>query len=57
MQLESTVFGICVIQIKPQLEKLLRLDCDALTKHVKLTEDLMTLFTKYNVHDDFSNLT
>lgn len=32
MQLDSSVFGVCVIQIKPQLEELLGLPLDALTK-------------------------
>jgi hypothetical protein len=34
MQLASTLFGIVVIQIKPQLEKLLRLPHDSLTKGI-----------------------
>ena len=46
MQLESTLFGVCVIQIKPQLEKLLNLTPDSLTKEIKLTQDLMELFIK-----------
>jgi hypothetical protein len=32
MQLASTLFAVCAIQIKPQLEKLLRLEHDSLTK-------------------------
>ena len=32
MQLESTLFGVAVVQIKPQLEKLLNLAEDSLTK-------------------------
>ncbi len=32
MQLASTLFAVCVIQIKPQLEKLLKLNNDTLTK-------------------------
>jgi len=34
MQLESTLFGMCIIQIKPQLEKLLRIPNDSLTKEI-----------------------
>jgi hypothetical protein len=34
MPLESSVFGVCVIQIKPQLEALLGLPPDALTKEM-----------------------
>merc|ERR1711966_83649 len=37
MQLESTLFGVVVIQIVPQLEKLLNLAPDALAKEVLLT--------------------
>jgi hypothetical protein len=52
MQLESSVFGVCVIQIKPQLEVLLGLPEDSLTKEIKLTEDLMQLFVEYQVPSD-----
>mmetsp|Transcript_26534 Transcript_26534/g.66767 ORF Transcript_26534/g.66767 Transcript_26534/m.66767 type:complete len:940 (-) Transcript_26534:58-2877(-) len=52
MQLESTLFGICVIQIKPQLEKLLNLPNDGLTKEIKLTQNLMELFITYQIPSD-----
>lgn len=52
MQLESSVLGVCVIQIKPQLEELLGLPHDALTKEMKLTQDLMELFVDYQVPSD-----
>lgn len=52
MQLESSMFAICVIQIKPQLEKLLKLPNDALTKEIRLTQDLLELFVKYNIPSD-----
>lgn len=52
MQLASTLFAVCVIQIKPQLEKLLNLPDDALTKEIKLTQDLMQLFIKYQIPSD-----
>lgn len=52
MQLASSVFGICVIQIKPQLETLLGLPADALDKEMKLTQDLMELFVEYQVPSD-----
>lgn len=52
MQLESSVFGICVVQIKPQLEKLLGLPNGALTKEIQLTQDLMSLFIEYQVPSD-----
>jgi len=52
MQLDSTLFGILVIQIKPQLEKVLNLPPDSLTKNIKLTQDLMQLFIKYQIPTD-----
>lgn len=52
MQLESTLFGVCVIQIKPQLEKLLNLNDDSLTKEIRLTQDLQELFMKYQIPSD-----
>mmetsp|Transcript_12944 Transcript_12944/g.19979 ORF Transcript_12944/g.19979 Transcript_12944/m.19979 type:complete len:956 (-) Transcript_12944:102-2969(-) len=52
MQLQSSVFGCVVIQIKPQLEVLLGLPQNALDKEMKLTQDLMELFTEYQVGSD-----
>jgi hypothetical protein len=52
MQLESTLFGVLVIQIKPQLEKVLNLPADSLTKEIRLTQDLMELFIKYQIPSD-----
>ncbi|CAK9094777.1 Uncharacterized protein SCF082_LOCUS44533 [Durusdinium trenchii] len=52
MQLESTLFGIVVVQVKPQLEQLLNLPADSLTKEIKLTQDLMQLFIKYQIPSD-----
>lgn len=52
MQLESTLFGVCVIQVKPQLEKLLKLPPDSLTKEIKLTQQLLELFTEYQIPSD-----
>ena len=52
MQLGSSVLGISVIQIKPQLEALLGLPPGALTKEMKLTQDLMELFVEYQVPSD-----
>jgi hypothetical protein len=52
MQLESTLFGICVIQIKPQLERLLNIPRDSLTKEIKLTQELMDLFIQYQIPSD-----
>lgn len=52
MQLESTLFGLCVVQIKPQLEKLLKLPEDSLTKEIKLTQQLLELFITYQIPSD-----
>eukprot|EP01122_Echinamoeba_exundans_P013034 TRINITY_DN5621_c0_g4_i2.p1 TRINITY_DN5621_c0_g4~~TRINITY_DN5621_c0_g4_i2.p1 ORF type:complete len:638 (+),score=189.56 TRINITY_DN5621_c0_g4_i2:74-1987(+) len=52
MQLESTLFGLVILQIKPQMEKLLNLPVDSLTKEIRLTQDLMELFMKYQVPSD-----
>ncbi|CAB9506705.1 expressed unknown protein [Seminavis robusta] len=48
-QLDSSVFGICVIQVKPQMECLLNLPQNALTKEIQLTTDLLSLFAEYQV--------
>lgn len=47
MQLASTLFGILVVQIKPQLERVLCLPENSLTKEIELTQDLMKLFIEY----------
>ena len=52
MQLASTLFAVCVIQIKPQLEKLLKLPYDSLTKEIQLTQDLQEMFIKYHIPSD-----
>lgn len=52
MQLASTLFGVCIVQIKPQMELLLKLPDDSLTKEIRLTQDLMELFIKYQIPSD-----
>merc|ERR1712137_177906 len=52
MQLASTLFGVLVIQIKPQLESILNLPDNSLTKEIKLTQDLMQLFIQYQIPSD-----
>jgi hypothetical protein len=52
MQLESSVFGVCVVQLKPQLEDLLQLPQGALTKEIRLTQDLLSLFIDYQIPSD-----
>ena len=50
MQLESSIFGVCVIPIKPQLEFVL--GPNSLTKEIKLTQELMELFCEYQIPCD-----
>ena len=46
MQLEITLFGVFVVQIKPQLEQVLNLPEVCLMKDTKLTQDLIPLLIK-----------
>ena len=52
MQLESTQFGIAVIQIKPQLERVLGLYPNSLNKEIALTQDLIKLFVEFHISTD-----
>lgn len=52
MQLQSTLFGVLVLHVKPQMELLLGLQPDSLTKEVELTQDLMELFCDYQIPSD-----
>jgi hypothetical protein len=52
MQLEGSLFCMCVVQIKPQLEKLLNLPPRALVKERRLVEQLMKLFVDYQISSD-----
>ena len=52
MQLENTLFGLCIIQIKPHLEQLLNLPENSLTKEIKLTQNLIKLFVEYQIPSD-----
>mmetsp|Transcript_4975 Transcript_4975/g.10192 ORF Transcript_4975/g.10192 Transcript_4975/m.10192 type:complete len:885 (-) Transcript_4975:39-2693(-) len=52
MQLESSVFGLCVIQLKPQLENLLNLPDGALSKEIELSEELTSLFVDFQIPSD-----
>jgi len=52
MQLEGSVFGLLVLQLKPQLEKVLHLPTGALTKEIALTEKLIECFVEYQIPSD-----
>ena len=52
MQLEGTLLGVLVLPIKPQLEVVLKLPLDSLTKEIRLTQELMELFIKHQIPSD-----
>ncbi len=52
MQLSSTLFACVVIPIKPQLEKVLNLHAEALTKEIQLSQDLVELVLDYQIPSD-----
>lgn len=52
MQLSSSLFGVCVLQIKPQIEKLLRLPSRSLKKELQLAVDILELLMKYQITSD-----
>ena len=52
MQMEATLFAICLIQIKPQVEAVLNLPENSLTKEIELATRLSELFTKYHIASD-----
>lgn len=52
MQLSSTVFGFVVVQVKPLLERALKLPPESLTKEVLLFSILTQLITDYQVTTD-----
>lgn len=52
MQLQSTLFGLLVVQVKPHLERLLNLPPNSLTKEIALTQDIMKLFVRFRIPSD-----
>uniref|UniRef100_A0A7S2G5E7 Uncharacterized protein n=1 Tax=Haptolina brevifila TaxID=156173 RepID=A0A7S2G5E7_9EUKA len=52
MQLEGSVFGVLLLQLKPQLEKVLNLPPESLTKEISLTQSLLELFIEYQIPSD-----
>ena len=52
MQLASSLFGILVVQVKPQLEAVLNLPAGALTKEIELSSQLMDFLQTYSVPTD-----
>lgn len=52
MQLSSTLFAVCVIHVKPQLELLLRAPSGSLTKEIRLTQDALNILVRYQIPGD-----
>jgi hypothetical protein len=48
----SSLLGICLLQVKPQLETALNLPANALTKETELTQALLELFVKHQIPAD-----
>jgi hypothetical protein len=51
-QLSCTLFAVCAVPIRPQLERVLRLPENAMTKEIRLTSDLLELFALHNFSPD-----
>lgn len=54
--LSSSLLGICVIQVKPQLESILRLPFKLLTKEIQMTYELLRMFIEYQIPTDILSL-
>ena len=52
LQLNSTLFAVVIIQIKPHLEKLMNLPVDSLLKEIELSEHLQELFLEHQIPSD-----
>ena len=51
-RLQSSVFAICVIQVKPHLEQVLKLPTDSLSKEIALTQAVIDLFINHQITAD-----
>ena len=51
-QLQSTLFCVALVQVKPQLEELLGLKPEQLTREIELTQHVMQLLVNYHVPVD-----
>lgn len=52
-QLKSSVFGFCVIRVKPQLEALLNLPTNSITNEIQLIQDLLQLLVECQIPPNF----
>ena len=56
MQLSATLLGVMVIQIKPQLERVLNLPPDSLTKELYLVQELEKLMVELQIPSEMFSL-
>lgn len=49
LQMSNTLFGVMILPIKSQLEKVLNLPPNSLSKEIALTENLLKLFIDYQI--------
>jgi hypothetical protein len=52
MQLAGTLFSILTLQIRPQIEKILKLPPDSLYQNIKLSDDIIEIILKYQISSD-----
>lgn len=57
MQLSSTLFTVCVVHVKPQMEKLLKVPEATMTRDFVLCRNVLEMFTKYNINPDLLSAT
>lgn len=52
MQLSSTLFGICVLPINPQIEKVLSVPPNTLAKEIRLNKDILEALVELQIPPD-----
>merc|ERR1712167_76353 len=52
MKLSNTLFTVAIVQVLPQVEKILNLPRGSLNKNLEIGENIMTLLTEYNISPD-----
>ena len=52
MQLNATLFAMCVVQVKPQMEAVLNLPAGSLVQEIELGHDLTDLFAEHHIPSD-----
>ena len=51
-RLQNSIFAICVIQVKPHLEQVLKLPADSLSREIALTQSVIDLFINHQITAD-----